>query len=168
MKGNTMPDTLKIDFNSKESKLASMELKIYRGDELRNHGAPDSLAIENRDMMSGAFWDSMRAVNNALNSTPDAYPLRAPEMRSNAAAKFNTAGRHVLAGGEKAYIDTIRRSDIAMVASKALREMRAMALITDADYKSALKKMEDFGLPVQETLVTDHRSFKKSGVMKRT
>lgn len=163
-----MPDILKIDFQSKEAKVASLELRIFRGDELRNHGAPNSLTIENGSMMNTAFWNDMRSLNDALNSTPDSYPLRAPEMRSNASAAFNDAGRHVLAGGEKAYIDSIRRPDVAMVASKALREMRAMELITDTDYKSALKKMEDFGLPVQETLFSDHRSFKKSGVMKPT
>lgn len=163
-----MPDILKIDFKSKEAKIASLELKIYRGDELQNHGAPNSLVIANGSMMNHEFWNNMRAVNDALNTTPDSYPLRAPEMRSNAAAQFNSAGRHVLAGGEKAYIDTIRRADTAMVASKALREMRAMELISNDDYKSALKKMEDFGLAVQETLFTDHRSFKKSGVMKPT
>lgn len=162
-----MPEILKIDF-SKDAKVAALELKIYRGDELRNHGAPCNLVIENGGMTNTAFWDSMRAVNDALNSTPDSHPLRLPELRKNAAVDFNNAGRHVLAGGEKAYIDSIRRSDISMVASKALREMRAMELITDADYKAGLEKMEDFGFPVQESLFRDHRSFKKSGVMKPT
>ncbi|MEZ0224732.1 MAG: hypothetical protein ACAH83_09280 [Alphaproteobacteria bacterium] len=162
-----MPEVLKIDF-SKDAKVAALELKLYRGDELRNHGAPCSLIVENRGMINGDFWDSMRAVNDALNSTPDTHPLRLPELRANASVNFNNAGRHVLAGGEKAYIDSIRRPDISMVASKALREMRALNLISDSDYKSGLEKMADFGLPVQESLFRDHRSFKKSGEKKPT
>jgi hypothetical protein len=162
-----MPEVLKIDF-SKDAKVAALELKLYRGDELRNHGAPCNLVVENGSMTDMDFWGSMRAVNDALNRTPDSHPLRLPELRNNAAADFNNAGRHVLAGGEKAYIDGIRRPDVAMVASKALREMRALNLISDSDYKSGLAKMEDFGLPVQESLFRDHRSFTKSGVMKPT
>jgi hypothetical protein len=163
-----MPEVLKIDFQSKDARVACLELTLYRGDELRNHGAPCSLSVENRGMINGDFWDSMRAVNDALNGTPDIHPLRLPELRKNAAVDFNNAGRHVLAGGDKAYIDSIRRPDVSMVASKALREMRALNLITDADYKSGLEKMADFGLPVQESLFRDHRSFKKSGLMKPT
>ena len=153
-----MPEILKIDF-SKDAKVAALELNLYRGDELRNHGAPCGLSIENRGMINGVFWDNMRKVTEALNSTPDSFPLRLPEV-DGAAAAFNDAGRHVLAGGEKAYIDTIRRPDISIVASKALREMRALDLISDEDYKSGLKKMEDFGMPVQESTFRDHRAFK--------
>jgi hypothetical protein len=149
-----MPEILKIDF-SKDTKVAAIELKLYRGDELRNHGAPCSLTIENRGLINPAFWDNMRKVTDALNATPDNFPLRAPEL----AGPFNHAGRHVLAGGDNATIDCIRRPDVAMVASKALREMRALELISDADYKSGLKKMEDFGMAVQESLYQDHRSF---------
>ena len=151
-----MPEILKIDFQSKDAKVAALELKLYRGDELTNHGAPCSLVVENRGMTNTAFWDNMRKVTDALNSTPDSFPLRLPETT---ATEFNNAGRHVLAGGEKAYIDTIRRPDISIVAAKALRELRALDLISNDDYKAGLKKMEDFGMPVQESTFRDHRAF---------
>ena len=153
-----MSEILKIDF-SKDAKIAAIELKLCRGDELRNHGAPCSLTIENRGMINGVFWDNMHKVTEALNSTPDSFPLRLPETDSTAAA-FNDAGRHVLAGGDKAGIDGIRRPDISIVAAKALREMRALELISDDDYKAGLKKMEDYCMPVQESTFRDHRAFK--------
>lgn len=156
-----MPEMIKIEFKSKESAISAMELKIYRGDELRNHGAPCSLIIHNGPLQNGAFWDAMRELTDSLNATPDSFPLRAPEVKKkDMAAAFSKAGRHVLAGGDSAYIDGIRRQDISMVACKALREMRAMGVITDDDYKAGLAKIEDFGLPTQESLFRDHRSFK--------
>jgi hypothetical protein len=155
-----MPEILKIDFTSKEAKIAALELKLYRGDELTNHGAPCNLTVENRGMINHVFWDNMRKVNDALNGTPDHFPLRLPEV-DTAMAAFNGAGSHVLAGGDKAGIDSIRRADISIVATKALREMRALALITEDDYKAALKKMDDHGLPVHEDQFRDHRAFRE-------
>ena len=86
-----MPEILKIDFTSKEAKIAALELKLYRGDELTNHGAPCSLTVENRGMINHVFWDNMRKVNDALNGTPDHFPLRLPEV-DTAMAAFNGAG----------------------------------------------------------------------------
>lgn len=167
-----MSETLKIEFTDKDSRLGAMELKIYRGDEMTNHGAPSSLVVNKGDMENYEFWDAMRDLKDALNKTPDSYPLRHPEIKvtpkRGIADVFNTSGRHVLAGGDDAHIDTIRRADLPMVAAKALRELRAMELITDRDYKQGLQTMERFGMPVQETLFRDHRSFRKGTELKPT
>ncbi|MEZ0259813.1 MAG: hypothetical protein ACAH80_02320 [Alphaproteobacteria bacterium] len=160
-----MPDILKIEFKSKEAQVSALELKIYRGDELTNHGAPDSLIVRKGDKADYKFWDNMRALNNALNATPDTYPLRQPEIKvtpkKGAADVFNDAGRHVLAGGDDAYIDTIRRQDLPTVATKALRELRAMNLISEGDYKDGLRTLESFGMPAAESYFRDHRAFRK-------
>jgi hypothetical protein len=156
-----MPRVITFEFKDKESSLASMELKVYGGDELRNHGAPCSLTVHNRSLISPAYWDNMRRLEDSLNATPDTCALRPSEVRpEDAASIFNAAGgRHVLAGGDSGTIDSIRRADVALVAAKALRELRALGLIAEADYKSGLSTIEANGLPAQESLFRDHRSF---------
>lgn len=143
-----MEKTVKLEFSSPQSHIAGLHLQLA---ELSNHGAPCRLVVEPGKMPHEAFWDCMSGLNNALNSVEDTYPLRGPEISSRAAFLAGTEypnyrGRHVLAGGDNAYIDTIRLADAELVARKALRELRAMKVIDETDYQAGLAGLDAEGL----------------------
>ncbi|MDX2028665.1 MAG: hypothetical protein SFW62_08520 [Alphaproteobacteria bacterium] len=147
-----MPRDISIQFT--QSPLRGIQLRHYGADESKDHGAPCMLILQKGDMPGEHFWECARVIQEALNATWDNVNIRYPEF-DNA---FSTAlfplwyhsggrkGRHALAGGEDAYLDSIRREDLAIVATKALREMRAMGLIDESDYKGALDQLSEQGM----------------------
>jgi len=106
--------------------------------------------VSNLDLL-----DLRYLIWNRRDATDDDW--RAPALSS----PFLEEHARILAGGDDAYIDSIRRQDLPTVATKALREMRAMNLITEGDYKDGLRTLEGFGLPAAESYFRDHRAFRK-------
>ena len=156
-----MPRTIQIDFTPGKSHLGGFVIKAYGEDEQRNHGAPDSIQLVQGGMPKEHFWEVAKKLNQSLNQTPDYANVRSAETDTSfrVSSSFhdpkgkeqewnypNTKGRHNLSGGTNATIDTIRRDNIATVAAKSLRELRAMGAIDDSDYKAGLTQVAMSGI----------------------
>lgn len=103
------------------------------------HGVPCSIIIEPSDDIDETFfWKKMHAVAEDLNRIPDRLDVMPSELRSsqnfshvdlngktvdfgNDASYPNFRGNHVVAGGDKAYIDSISHENALPVISKFLR-----------------------------------------------
>lgn len=143
----------KIFLGFATSLMTGMTVHRYGDLETPNHGAPCKLIFHRGIMGESSLRDCLRAVNGALNGTHDAINLLPSEvdrtlMFSNTRT-VNNHGPHSLAGGEYISIDAIQRKDLAVVATKALREMLHMGLVSRADHQLALLKLASVGLEAQ-------------------
>ena len=168
-----MPKTINITFTEGVSHLGGMIITAHAdgrpkpGDilpvpnpEKPHHGAPDTIQLVQGSMAQGPYWEVAKKLRQSLDQTPDYANVRSAEVNTGNWRSFNdpkgiepdwdypnTKGRHNLSGGTHATIDGIRRDNIATVAVKSLRELRAMGAIGETDYKSALTQvaMADIG-----------------------
>ena len=168
-----MPKTINIGFTEGKSHLGGMiitahaegrakpgELLPVPNPEKPHHGAPDTIQLVQGAMAKDPYWEVAKKLRQSLDQTPDYANVRSAEVNTGDWRNFtdpkgiepdwnypNTKGRHNLSGGKHATIDGIRRDNIATVAVKSLRELRAMGAIDETDYKSALTQiaMADIG-----------------------
>lgn len=155
-----MPRSIQIDFTPGKSHLGGFVIKSHAEDEQRNHGAPDSIQLVQGSMPDVHYWEVAKKLKQSLDQTPDYANVRSAETDTTRMfSSFqdpkgkepdwnypNTKGRHNLSGGTNATIDTIRRDNIATVAAKSLRELRAMGAIDDSDYKAGLTQVAMSGI----------------------
>ncbi|MFY9287095.1 MAG: hypothetical protein WAO98_01210 [Alphaproteobacteria bacterium] len=168
-----MTQTVHIRFPN--SNIPGMQFTSHSENEYPQNGAPCSVVIEGptapiepakpfnpNPEPPHPFWECVSIITNALNATPDHVNLLPREIDNTSFVSFggkstmdahwdypNSRNRHVYAGGDNAHIDSIQRDDVAIVADKTMREMRALGLISHGDYEDGVKQMAAQGFAVE-------------------
>jgi hypothetical protein len=155
-----MPNKIDIRFTPGKSHLGGIIITAHSVDEKTNHGAPDTLQLVQGALPDVHYWEVAKKLKQSLDQTPDYANVRSAEVKTTVGSGSfsdpkgieqdwnypNTRGRHNLSGGQHATIDTIRRDNIATVAAKSLRELKAMGAIDEVDYKSGLSRIAMAGI----------------------
>lgn len=153
-----MPEILKANFTPSQSRISSIEINIFKDNELSYHGAPSTLTIRMGRMDKPIFAECMHKLCSALNTTADNSPLRATEMTSNTTYLrgtdvFPSQGRHNLSGGDDTgVIDVIGRQDTTNVLAKALRELKSLNVLSASEYESALRQFLEQGVSYKDMM----------------